>query len=577
MTWDIVRRPLDGIRSNTEVDSIQAGIGAIRQERAGQGRSPLDDLQEACTVQSDPMPDTKAMPAYITTPIYYVNDKPHIGHAYTTTICDVWARAMRFGGHDVFFLTGTDEHGVKVEKSARERGIEPQALADENAAEFQKVMSLFNLSNDDFIRTTEPRHEEQVRAFVKRLHEQGDIYLGEFEGWYDEGQEEYHTETKAKEYEYKSPISGKPLVRATETNYYFRLSAYQERLERFFEENPDFVRPEARRNEILGRLREGLLDVPVTRTNFSWGIPFPGDEDHVIYVWIDALMNYATALGMADPESSDRARYWPASFHVIGKEILWFHAVIWPALLMALDLPQPRCVYAHSFWISEGQKMSKSMGNFIDLEQLQGYMETYGRDALRYFLATQGPLGATDSDFSRSQFHETYTTDLVNTVGNCASRTSAMIGKYCDGKCPADTGDCAGGGIEWPEFTAEQVDASIRAMERFDLAGSIGAAMAIVRKVDGFINETAPFKLAKQPGTESQVGDILYRCAEAVRIAACLLEAVMPDRMNDLREAWNLGEPSGDLRSECAWGALQSGTTIEKVALFPRVEFKESE
>jgi methionyl-tRNA synthetase len=522
-------------------------------------------------------PDPSRPPAYITTPIYYVNDKPHIGHAYTTTICDVWARAMRFEGRDVFFLTGTDEHGVKVEKSARERGISPQELADENASVFQEVMGLFNLSNDDFIRTTEPRHEEQVRAFVKRLHDQGDIYLGEFEGWYDEGQEEYHTETKAKELDYKSPISQKPLVRATETNYYFRLSAYQERIEAFFAEHPDFVRPEARRNEILGRLREGLLDVPVTRTNFSWGIPFPGDEEHVIYVWIDALMNYATALGMADPESSDRAKYWPAGYHVIGKEILWFHAVIWPALLMALDLPQPKCIYAHSFWISEGQKMSKSLGNFIDLEQLQGYMQTYGRDALRYFMATQGPLGATDSDFSRSQFHETYTTDLVNTVGNCASRTSAMIAKYSDGKCPEDTGECAGGGVDWAEYTAAQVEASLAAMERFDLSGSIAAAMAIVRTVDAFINETAPFKLAKDPENAATVGDILYRCAEAIRIAACLLEPVMPAKMEELRNSWNLGSPAGDRRRECTWGGLKAGTAIEKVALFPRVEFTESE
>lgn len=512
--------------------------------------------------------------AYITTPIYYVNDKPHIGHTYTTTLCDVWARSMRLQGRDVFFLTGTDEHGVKVEKSARERGIHPQELADENAAAFQEIMGLFNLSNDDFIRTTEPRHEEQVQLLVQRLHEQGDIYLGEFEGWYDEGQEEYHTETKAKEFNYTSPISGKPLVRATETNYYFRLSAYQERLEKFFAENPGFVRPEARRNEILGRLREGLLDVPVTRTNFSWGISFPGDEEHVIYVWIDALMNYATALGMAYPEASARAKYWPADYHVIGKEILWFHAVIWPAVLMALDLPMPGCVYAHSFWISEGQKMSKSMGNFIDLERLQEYMDTYGQDALRYFLTTQGPLGATDADFSRNQFHETYTTDLVNTLGNCASRTSAMIGKYCEGLCPNDTGECAGGGVDWATFTGEQVDASLKAMEDFDLAGSIAAAMAIVRKVDAFINETAPFKLAKDPDAAEQVGNILYRCAEAIRIAACLMEPVMPTRLKELRTAWTLGHPNGDLRDECSWGRLQAGTPIEKVALFPRVEFE---
>ncbi|MEE2718545.1 MAG: methionine--tRNA ligase [Planctomycetota bacterium] len=517
------------------------------------------------------MPDSR----YITTPIYYVNDLPHIGHVYTTTVCDVWARFMRLLGDDVFFLTGTDEHGQKVEQSAEAKGVSPLELADENSAEFRRIMGMFDLTNDEFIRTTDPMHEQQVQALVQRLMDSGDVYLGTFEGWYDAGQEEYYTETKARDVDYVSPISGKPLERATEENYYFRLSAYQERLEAMFEADPRFVRPDARRNEVLGRLREGLQDVPISRTNFAWGIGVPGASEHVIYVWIDALFNYITALGLADPESDwygQRHGYWPATVQVIGKEILWFHAVIWPALLMALDLPLPGCIYAHSFWISEGQKMSKSMGNFIDLKQLQEYMETYGRDALRYFLATQGPLGATDADFSRSQFHETYTTDLVNTFGNCASRTSAMIGKYCEGACPADTGACAGGGVEWADFTAGQVQIAVDAMEEFDLSRSIGAAMAIVRKVDAFINDTEPFKLAKDPDASATVGDILYRCAEAIRIAGCLLESVKPHRMGALRTAWNLGASEEDLRSECVWGRFEPGTAIEKVALFPRVD-----
>jgi methionine--tRNA ligase len=376
------------------------------------------------------------MPACITTPIYYVNDRPHIGHAYTTTVCDVWARAMRLRGEDVFFLTGTDEHGVKVEKSAAARGIPPKQLADENAAEFRRVLGVFGLTNDDFIRTTEPRHEQQVQRFVKRLLESGDVYLGTFEGWYDEGQEEYYTDTRAKELDYKSPISGKPLVRATEENYYFRLSAFQERLQAFFEANPGFVQPAARRNEVLGRLRDGLQDVPMTRTNFSWGIPFPGDERHVIYVWIDALFNYVTALGLGDPDGSaapglhaQRARYWPAQYHVIGKEILWFHAVIWPALLMALGLPLPRRIHAHSFWIADGQKMSKSMGNFVDLATIEGYIGSYGLDAWRWYMATQGPLQASDADFRAQHFHDTYTSELVNVVGNCPSRVTAPTGR----------------------------------------------------------------------------------------------------------------------------------------------------
>ncbi len=521
------------------------------------------------------MPAMTSRHRSITTPIYYVNDRPHIGHVYTTTICDVWARFQRLLGEDVFFLTGTDEHGQKVEQSAEAKGVSPQALADENSAAFREIMATFGLSNDEFIRTTDPRHEAQVQTLVRRLMDSGDVYLGTFEGWYDAGQEEYYTETKAREVEYTSPISGKPLERATEENYYFRLSGYQDRLEAMFADHPDFVRPEARRNEVLGRLREGLQDVPMSRTNFTWGIGVPGAPEHVIYVWIDALFNYITALGLGDPASDwngARSRYWPATIQIIGKEILWFHAVIWPALLMALGLPMPTCVYAHSFWISEGQKMSKSLGNFIDLEQLQHYVDVYGRDALRYFLATQGPLGATDSDFSRAQFHETYTTDLVNTLGNCASRTSAMVGKYCGGVCPGDSGACAGGGVEWSSFAAAQVQASVAAMEQFDLAGSIAAAMAIVRKVDAFINDTAPFKLAKDPDNAEIVGNILYRCAEAIRIAACLLEAAMPDHIAELRSSWGLGGPSGNLKSECEWGRLNAGTPISKVALFPRVD-----
>ncbi|HIN09153.1 MAG TPA: methionine--tRNA ligase, partial [Phycisphaerales bacterium] len=340
---------------------------------------------------------------YITTPIYYVNDRPHIGHVYTTTLCDVYSRAMRQVGHDVFFLTGTDEHGIKVEQSARDKGMTPQSLADENAAEFQSIMGLFNLTNDDFIRTTDPKHTTQVQTFISTLLERGDVYLGTFEGWYDEGQEEYYTETNAKDHDYKSPISGNPLVRATEENYYFRLSAYQEKLEALFDSQPDFVLPVGRRNEVLGRLRKGLQDVPISRTNFTWGIPMPSDPKHVVYVWIDALFNYITALGLGDKDGSQfekRKNYWPASYHVIGKEILWFHSIIWPAILMALDLKLPVCIYAHSLWIREGRKMSKSLGNFVDLETIESFVDRYSMDAWRYYLVTQGPLGATDTDFT---------------------------------------------------------------------------------------------------------------------------------------------------------------------------------
>ncbi len=517
---------------------------------------------------------------YITTPIYYVNDQPHIGHVYTTTLCDVWARFMRFAGKDVFFLTGTDEHGAKVEESAAARGVTPQALADENAAVFRRAMESLGLTNDDFIRTTDRDHERQVTILVQKLLDADAVYLGEFEGWYDDGQEEYFTETKARELDYVSPVSGRRLSRAKEENYYFRLSAFQARLEELFERHPDFVRPAARRNEVLGRLREGLQDVPMSRTNFKWGIQMPGAPEHVIYVWIDALMNYVTALGLAEPQSDRYARrsaYWPPDYHVIGKEILWFHAVIWPAMLLALDLPLPRCVYAHSFWIREGKKMSKTLGNFIDLATIDRYIADYGRDMWRYYLATQGPLGATDADLSERHYAETYSTDLVNTFGNCASRVTAMINKYYDGLVPNEG---TGGdrleiaGCDWPATAAEAVDTATAAMERFDLAGAAAAAIGLVRRVDGFINETEPFRLAKDPAKGDELGAILYQCVEGVRIASVLLHAYMPWKTGELWTALGLrvDPAAGGLATLAAWGGMKPGTRVEKVALFPRIE-----
>ncbi len=538
---------------------------------------------------TDMPPTGDAAPACITTPIYYVNDRPHIGHVYTTTICDVWARFMRRAGRDVFFLTGTDEHGVKVEKSARERGVPIQQHVDENAAEFQRIMGLFALSNDAFIRTTSEPHRRQVQAFVRRLRDRGAIYLGQFEGWYDEGQEEYYTETKARELEHRSPVSGKPLVRATEENYYFRLSAYQEALERLFDERPDFVQPLARRNEVLGRLREGLQDVPISRTNFRWGVPMPDDEEHVIYVWIDALLNYVTALGLGDGEGEwyeTRHRYWPADVQVIGKEILWFHAVIWPAMLMALELPLPGCVHAHSFWVAEGQKMSKSLGNFIDLEALDGYLASYGLDALRWYLLTQGPIGAQDADFRAEHFHEVYGTDLVNTVGNSCSRVTAMIVKYFDGAIPSETPEGAAEPLriadhDWPALTAAAVETAEKAMERFDPAGAAQEGLALVRRVDAFINETEPFRLAKDASRRDELAAILYQCVESLRVAAVLLEPVLVGRVPEFLAAIGEGDVAGtgvddadrpSLAELGRWGRLAPGTAVTKVALYPRVE-----
>ncbi len=524
---------------------------------------------------------------YVTTPIYYVNDRPHIGHIYTTTVCDVFARYHRFSGRDVFFLTGTDEHAAKVVDAAAERGLTPQQWADRNAGEFRDTFQRLRLSHDDFIRTSETRHIQRVQQYVKALLESGDVYLGDYEGWYDAGQEEYVPENKAKQYEFKSPINGKPLVRKTEKNYFFKLSAYREQLLALLESSETVdgctfdVRPAARRNEVIQRIKDAE-DVPISRTGSTgWGIPVPGDEAHTIYVWIDALFNYLTTVDI-----DDRRKYWKSGpVHVIAKDILWFHAAIWPAVLLALRkcngyewVNLPKLVYSHSFWISEGQKMSKSLGNFIDLEKIDEYVERYSLDALRFFLSAEGPLGPTDSDFSAAQFHECYNTNLVNTLGNCASRVAAMIGKYFDGKVP-DPGNSKRelDGYVWPQTTGDIVSSCCAAYDAFDLYNAIDGAIGLIRIVDGFINATEPFKLAKDESKRDELSLILYQCAEALRIASLLLWPVCPDKIAELWRAYSLdiNPAAGTLHELAQWGGLKPGTAIKKIALFPRLDAPE--
>lgn len=529
-------------------------------------------------------------PYYITTPIYYVNDKPHIGHAYSTTICDVAARFQRFLGRDVFFLTGTDEHAAKVVDSAAARGLTPLEWADQNAAAFRAAFATIGIGNDDFIRTTETRHKDRVQQYVQALLDSGDVYLGEYEGWYDAGQEEYIPESKAKEYDYKSPFNGKPLVRKREHNYFFRLSAYREPLLELLESGREVsgqrftVRPDVRKNEIIHRIRE-MDDVPISRLASEgagdWGIRIPGDEQHTIYVWIDALFNYLSTV-----DTDARRRYWQSgAAHVIAKDILWFHAAIWPSMLLALRrrpgyewVCLPSFIYCHSFWISEGQKMSKSLGNFIDLPTIERYIGQYSLDAWRYYMVTQGPIGATDADFSAAHFHEIYSADLVNTVGNCASRVTAMIGKYFDGIVPGEQDEhnrrLVIDSFDWPVITNLAVSRAIEAIERFDLESAFEEAIGLIRKVDGFIHGTEPFKKIKDESLRDHVGAILYQSLEVVRIASLLLYPICTERMPQLWSALGLKiDPTQDRLSQlAAWGGLPPGTRVEKVALFPRVE-----
>ena len=528
---------------------------------------------------------------FVTTPIYYVNDRPHIGHVYTSTVADVYARFQRSRGRDVFFLTGTDEHGLKVEQSAEKRDVSPQSLADENSAAFREVMEAMSISFDGFIRTTDASHVNQVRRFVELLKEKEMVYLGKFEGWYDEGQEEYYTETKAKELDYKSPISGKDMVRSSEENYYFKLSAFQERLEKLHEENPQFLTPAARRNEMMERLKGGLNDVPISRTNFTWGVGMPGDEKHVIYVWIDALLNYITALGLAEEEggatpgegdaatrraAGELKAYWPASVQIMAKEISWFHSIIWPALLMALDMPLPDRVHAHGFWIREGKKMSKSLGNFVDLDAISRYTDHYGLDGFRYFLLVEGPIAAQDANFASSRVQEVYSTDLVNTLGNSLSRTTAMVNKYYDGGVvPSEIGASGervtfGEEYDWPALTAAAAEEVIRAVEAMELPKAAAAAVALVVKVDLFITETEPFRMAKDETKKEELGAVLYQCLETLRIACVLLEPFLPNKMGEVGESMELGE--GTLEERVEWGGLRAGSSVKKMAVFPRVE-----
>ena len=516
---------------------------------------------------------------YVTTPIYYVNDRPHIGHCYTTLVADAAARFMRLAGRDVFFLTGTDEHAEKVVTSAQQHGVTPIEWADRNAQAFREAFGEMGFSHDDFIRTTETRHIERVERYIRALQATGDIYLGDYVGWWDPSQEEYVTETTAREHEYKSPVTGRELVKRTERNYFFRLSKYQDRLLAHIESNPGFLRPDARRNEVVGRIKQGLQDVPISRAidesvpESQWGIRMPEDPSHRIYVWIDALFNYLSTV-----DTPGREKYWPADLHLIGKDILWFHAVIWPCMLMALQRDLPGCVYAHSYWIREGRKMSKSLGNFLDMPTLRAYIGKYGLDAVRWHLLTQGPLGATDADFAHAKFVEVYNADLANGVGNAASRVSNMIGKYFDGRCPDPKGVTSLAGHDWPAIAGECAQGALRRIESADFAGALQEGIALTRRVDGYVNATEPFKIAKDDARRDELGAILYHCAEALRIAALLLLPAMPRTMADMLGRFSSAPCEGERLADLArWGGLRPGSSVEKgEALFPRADPKEA-
>ncbi|HUU60476.1 MAG TPA: methionine--tRNA ligase [Phycisphaerae bacterium] len=513
---------------------------------------------------------------YVTTPIYYVNDVPHIGHSYTTIAADVLARYFRAEGRDVRFLTGTDEHGIKIVKAAAEKGVSPKQLADQVVVHFQELWKDLNISNDDFIRTSSARHEKRVQALVQRLVEKDEIYAGNYEGLYDEGQEEFVTESVAREHDYCSPVNGRPLVRYSEPVYFFRLRKWIPRLLEHIRSNPGFIQPDARRNEVLSKLAQGPDDLCISRAMEKldhWGVPMPNDPTHSVYVWIDALSNYYTALGL--PEIGDggdgkAARYWPADVHLIGKDILWFHTVYWPCMLMALDIPLPRRVFAHGWWTSEGKKMSKSLGNFISRETIAEICREYSVDVYRYFLLRAVPFGS-DGDFSRDMLRTRYNAELANGIGNLLSRTVNMIERYFDGAVPAPGSPPGAAEAAVIAAAADLRESAPTVMETCRFHVYLDKISAVEAATNRYIDATQPFKLAKDPARRDRLATILHTCAEAVRIVLLYLRPVMPEAADRGLEQLGAAAGAEALSRAAEWGRVAPQTRTHKgESLFPR-------
>ncbi len=507
---------------------------------------------------------------YITTPIYYPNAEPHLGHVYTTICVDAIARYHRLKGDDTFFLTGTDEHGVKMVKTAAEQGIEPRQLADSVVAVFEALWKELHITHDDFIRTTSERHRISVQAIVQKLVDNGDIYLGSYEGWYDEGQEEFVTETEAKDRSFLA-FNRKPLVRYKEPTYFFRLSKYAPKVLDYIEQHLEFIQPTSRRNEVISKLKGGVDDLSISRATLKWGVPLPHDPEHVVYVWIDALSNYITALGYGSKDDSLFRKFWPADVHLIGKEILWFHTVYWPAMLMSLGVPLPKMVFAHGWWTAEGRKMSKTEGNFIDLARLRGVISAYSLDALRYYLLRAAPFG-TDLDWSDADFIKAFN-ELANVVGNCLNRTVKMIDRYRGGVLPAvgqrDT-------IDEPVTALSQKlpDSLAAAYEKIELQQAALLPIELARATNGYIDATAPFTLAKDPAQASRLDTVLNLSAQAIYRALVALLPILPEKA--AAGLAQLGiDVEGKTLDQLLAADLPAGQKLgEGQPLFPKVDTK---
>jgi methionyl-tRNA synthetase len=481
---------------------------------------------------------------YVTTPIYYVNDVPHIGHAYTTIAADILARWHRMKGEKVFFLTGLDEHGQKIEEAALEMGLTPQELVNSLAPKFKKTWENLNISNDDFIRTTEDRHAKVVTEIIKRIYNNGDIYKGEYEGWYCVPDERFWTELQL--VDGKCPECGREVKKIKEETYFFKLSKYQQKLLDFYNQNPEFISPETRKNEIVNRVKEGLKDISITRTTVKWAIPFPFDEGHYLYVWIEALINYISAL---DFPGDKFKMFWPADIEIMAKEINWFHSVIWPAMLFSAKIETPKKNFIHGWWTVDGRKMSKSVGNVVDPNKM---VEKYGADALRYYLFREVPFGQ-DGDFSESALIARINSELADSLGNLVNRVLVLVEKNFEGVVPEHHENDR---IE--NLSLNIIKAVDESMDRLEFNVALNDIFYLINELNKYVNENKPWEIKDK----DKLGGVLYNLLESTRIISILLYPFMPETAGKIMA--QLGLEKEFSFDKLKWGVLKSGTKTKR-------------